>query len=136
VIFGSVPLVIGLAVPTPEPAPFLERLVVMMMFVPVLGFLHLFYSRYLKVSLDQDTLVISNFRREERIPLAAIWQVEQRRWTSPRSVIVRFDRVTNFGKQIEFLPQMEFSALLVGEHSVVEELRHLVAAAKKTARRR
>jgi hypothetical protein len=100
----------------------------------LLAFLGLVMYRYLgrlkKVTLDGNTLVISNYFSEARVPLKDVVEVTGSRWANTRQVTLTFDRDTAFGASIIFMPQARF--LWPGqEHPIARELRELVQQARE-----
>src|SRR5262245_13048894 len=83
-----------------------------------------------RVALTEDALHISNYRREIAVPLRDVASVKHS-WIGPRSVIVRFERENEFGRQVAFLPKHTFDELFWSS-PIVDRLRDAVAAAKKT----
>jgi len=83
-----------------------------------------------RVALSEDALHISNHRREIVVPLRDVASVNHS-WIGPKSVIVRFEREGEFGRQVAFLPKHTFDELF-WTSPIVGRLREAVAAAKKT----
>ena len=63
-----------------------------------------FCLRLKRVTLTDDALRISNYRREIVVPLRDVASVAYAR-LGVRAVVVRFARETEFGPEIRFLPQ-------------------------------
>jgi hypothetical protein len=76
-----------------------------------------------RVLLDGATLVISNFRKEIRVPATEIEDVRQTLLLSSKPITVTFKRDTDFGRSITFIPPVSFRPF--AEHRVVEDLRKL-----------
>ena len=84
-----------------------------------------FYVRLKKVAIDSDGLVISNYVREVRVPWRDVVKVTGNRWKKTHQVTITFDRDTDFGSSIVFMPKFRF--LWPGqEHPIAEELRDLM----------
>jgi hypothetical protein len=72
------------------------------------GFVFWYCSRLRKVTLDGDTLIVSDYRREVRVPLARVSGVKRRTWISPPEIIVTFDCDTGLGEKAIFIPSYRF----------------------------
>ena len=81
-----------------------------------------------RVTLTDDALRISNYRREIVVPLRDVASVAYSR-LGMRTVIVRFARETEFGAEIRFLPRRTVGAVFWSSLAV-DRLREAVAAAK------
>ena len=79
-----------------------------------------------RVALDGNTLVISNYLREIRVPAGEIVAVSQNRLFNLRPVTITFKQPTAFGGQISFMPPVSFR--LFSEDDVVSRLRRLATA--------
>jgi hypothetical protein len=86
----------------------------------------------LQVHQQGSTLVISNYRREERIPADQIEAVTRFWWARPGSVTIRFRGRTSFGRTISFLPE-ETPLSMIGlgwlDEEPAEHLRELAGRA-------
>lgn len=76
-----------------------------------------------RVHLDGNRLIVSNFRRESRIPLSDIATVRQNLWTNIRPITIAFRNRTPFGRKIQFMPTTRVRFWV--EDPVVDELRTL-----------
>jgi hypothetical protein len=96
----------------------------------VLGGLFLYWGcmRLKRVDLDEDSLYISNYLREVRIPLRDIEEVTENRWINIRPVTVEFRRDTEFGSRITFMPKTRWWGFWLA-HPVLGELE---AAARRS----
>jgi hypothetical protein len=84
-----------------------------------------FGGRLKKVTIEQDGLLISNYRREVLVPWQGVAQVSGGRWFNTRQVRITFDHDIGFGTSIVFMPKTRF--LWPGqEHPIAGELRDLV----------
>ncbi|HET7876704.1 MAG TPA: hypothetical protein VFN71_14370 [Methylomirabilota bacterium] len=86
--------------------------------------------RLKRVCVDGATLHISNYFREDRVPLASITAVRENRWVNIRPVTVEFRTPTAFGQRIVFMPRVCWF-LFWRPHPVALELRALVAEARR-----
>lgn len=85
-----------------------------------------------RVTLTDEELRISNYRRQIVVPLREVASVAHAR-LGLRAIIVRFAHETQFGVEIRFLPQRTFSGVggLLWSSPIVDRLRDAVAAAKQ-----
>lgn len=78
-----------------------------------------------QVSLQGDTLRLSDYSQEHAVPVSQLRSVEASRWTQPELITLHFGRDTGFGTSIVFIaPHRMF--FLGGEHPVAAELRSLI----------
>jgi len=96
--------ILGQGVPLQDPG------VRMLPWGGILGAAFLFWycSRLRKVILDGETLVISDYRREVRVPLARVARVKRTIWINPRTITVTFDSDTGLGEKAVFMPSRIF----------------------------
>jgi hypothetical protein len=96
----------------------------------VIGGLFLFWCcmRLKRVELDDDSLHISNYLREVRVPLRDIEEITENRWINIRPVTLEFRRDTEFGPRITFMPKTRWWGFWRA-HPVVGELE---AAARRS----
>lgn len=99
--------------------------------MPVLGgmLLYVMVMRLKKVVLDGDTLVISSYVREVRVPLKEVERVTGSILRNPEVIWLHFRWTTDFGDSIMFMPPLRFRLALFSVHPMVEELRELVSQA-------
>jgi hypothetical protein len=83
-----------------------------------------------RVAIDGDSILISNYSREVRLPLSAIIDVRENRWIKLHPVTIVFDRETPWGSNIKFMPRLRWFAFSWMSHPVVTELRDRAAAAR------
>ena len=69
-----------------------------------LSFAYWLFARVKYVSLDGTTLVISNFRREIRVPLSHLDKATGSLGVNPEVVWLYFRQSTSFGKKVLFVP--------------------------------
>lgn len=91
--------------------------------------LYWFCMRLKKVRLKEGTLLISNFRKEVKIPLRDVERVSGSILMHPELVWLRFRRSTELGTKVVFMAKSRFSLGLT-RHPVVEELKQLIETAK------
>ena len=77
-----------------------------------------------RVSLDGATLIVSNYWRSARIPVAALRRVTVERFVRGQPIALEFAEPTAFGRRVEFLPRSGFGAA-TRSAAVAEELRRL-----------
>jgi len=81
-----------------------------------------------KVRVNGGNLYISNFWKENVIPLNFIESVTENRWVNVHPVTIHFRGDTEFGRKISFMPKSRVM-FFWSSHPVVGELRRLAAAA-------
>lgn len=82
------------------------------------------FDRGKRVWLDDNVLVVSDYRREARIELTDVESVVATRFLKPDRVTIRFHRATVFGDRILFFPPARW--FVFSEHPVSQELSRLV----------
>ena len=99
--------------------------------ITILGSVALYWCcmRLKKVRLKEDTLLISNFRKELKIPLRDVARVAGSILMHPELVWLHFRSPTEFGLKVVFMGKSRISFGLT-RHPVVKELEHLIGTAK------
>jgi hypothetical protein len=92
-------------------------------------FLYWFCMRLKRVDLDDETLYVSNFFREIRVPLRDIEDVSENRWINIRPITVEFRRDTDFGSAIIFMPRTRWWKFW-RPHPVVGEIESAMRSAR------
>jgi hypothetical protein len=87
-----------------------------------------------KVELDDDSLIISDYRTEIRVPLDNVEKIDERSMTNPRRYKLTFREATDFGRRIVFLEPMAWTLNPWHECEEVAELRRAVADAQMAKR--
>lgn len=70
----------------------------------LLMFVARIFDRAKRVWIDDETLIVSDYRREARVALGEIESVEATRLMKPARVRIQFSRPTTFGDSIVFFP--------------------------------
>ena len=86
-----------------------------------------------RVSLEDDALLVSNFRTKWRIPYALIAEVTQNRWIKLRPITIRLKRDVGCGETVVFMPYVRMRWRFLDEDPEVEELRKLSGAQSVSA---
>ena len=81
-----------------------------------------------RVQLDGDALLVSNYLREERVPLRHLQSVTENVRLNTHPVTLQFRRDTGFGERIVFMPPIRLLGKWV-PHPLVPELRALAERA-------
>ena len=81
--------------------------------------------RVKKVALDGDSLIISNFRRELRVPLHNVKRVSGSIFLHPALICVQFRYPTDCGSNVVFIAPLRLFGF--GQHPLVRELQALVS---------
>ncbi|MHB8837987.1 MAG: hypothetical protein ACYC7F_03445 [Gemmatimonadaceae bacterium] len=86
-----------------------------------------------RIELDDDDLVISNYRTEIRVPLAEIEKISGPSMSNPQRYTITFAEATELGRRVTFMPPMVWSLMRGGEREEVAELRRAWEAARAKA---
>ncbi|HEY3286182.1 MAG TPA: hypothetical protein VGJ96_03570 [Gemmatimonadaceae bacterium] len=134
IVGGASPYILGLDSPHMHlnglsPTAFL--LMMLVGAIPVLAILWVTVVPLKHVVLDDDELIISNFRYEIRVPLSAVRAIDGPSFTNPKTYTIKFESPTEFGDAVMFLPPTTWS-LLPTEADEVAELRSAWEAARRT----
>lgn len=81
-----------------------------------------------RVTLEDDALLVSNFRTEWRIPYTLIAEVTQNRWIKLRPITIRLKRDVGCGETVVFMPYVRLRWRFLNEDPEVDELRKLAGA--------
>jgi hypothetical protein len=113
-----------------QPPPFDMRW--MFLFATLVGsaFIYLYCVRLKRVSVDDKSVVISNYLKSVVVPLRELEAVSENRWINIHPVTLHFRNKTAFGRRVVFMPTVRWFAFL-SSHPVVEELRAAAALAAK-----
>ena len=91
--------------------------------------------RIQKVDLDDDHLLVSNFFRVAKVPLACVTKVSGSILLSPELIFLRVEGCPEIGKTLVFMPHLRlFGGFSV--HPMVAELRERVEASGPSSRPR
>lgn len=108
----------------PEPLDVMAAVVIATVLIVVARIL----DRGKRVWIDGQQLIVSDFRKEIRVPFSAIRQVETTRFWKPDRVQIRFLQPTRFGDSIVFFTPgrwLDFSS----RNPVAEKIERLVSGA-------
>ena len=86
-----------------------------------------FGTRLKKVSVDDDNLYVSDYRKEITVPIREIENISEFYLSEPRWVTITLRSPSAFGTKIRFLATYRWIGTL-SSHPVVDELWQLVAA--------
>jgi hypothetical protein len=93
-------------------------------------------GRLMRVELDDDELVVSNYRAEIRVPLSHVATITGPSRSNPPRYTLTFEEPTELGRTIAFIPPMTWTLGRMKERDEVVELRTAWAAARSAAERR
>ena len=93
-------------------------------------------SSLVRLELDDDELLISNYRTEIRVPLANVASIKGPSNTNPPRYTLTFEEPTEFGPRISFLPPMQWSLMRLTEPEEVRVLRDAWESARASTERR
>ncbi len=68
--------------------------------------MYLTVMRYKKVSVDDEFLYVSNYRKEITIPLSNIGGVTEIKWVRTRPITIHLKTDSEFGRKIVFTPKL------------------------------
>lgn len=60
-----------------------------------------------EVSIDDETLVVSNYIRKTRIPVEQILEFSETHWIKPKMIMIKLKATSNAGSRIVFIPTLE-----------------------------
>ena len=90
-------------------------------------------GRLMRVELDDDDLIISNYRTEIRVPLANVAKIGGPSRSNPPRYTLTFEEPTDLGRSIAFIPPIAWTLGRMKERDEVVELRAAWAAARHAA---
>lgn len=82
----------------------------------------------MRVSDDGESLLVSNYLQEWKVPVALISEVAQNRWLELRPITTHLRIDPGCGKRVMFMPPLRMIFLFWREDPEVEELRSLASA--------
>ena len=80
--------------------------------------------RYKKVSVDDQVLYVSNYRKEIKIPVSDIADVTEIKWIRTRPVTIHLKTDSEFGRKIVFTPKFN-RFRIVADNPMIAELKEL-----------
>ncbi|MHB1097541.1 MAG: hypothetical protein ACYC3F_15380 [Gemmatimonadaceae bacterium] len=93
-------------------------------------------GRLMRVELDDDELIVSNYRTEIRVPLSNVARIGGPSRSNPPRYTLTFEEPTDLGRTIAFIPPIAWTLMRMKERDEVVELRAAWAAARSAAERR
>lgn len=87
-------------------------------------------GRLMRVELDDDELIISNYRTEIRVPLSNVAKIGGPSRSNPPRYTLTFEEPTDLGRTIAFIPPIGWTLGRRKERDEVVELRAAWAAAR------
>ena len=80
------------------------------------------------VILDNNYIIVKNFKKVIHFPIKQITSIDECRIITPRTIILTISPKSEFGGKIVFIPKAKFqmSFSLFREHPISEQLRNLV----------
>ena len=89
-----------------------------------------FGGRSLKVELDEDELILSDYRNETRVRLADLEAISGPTWTNPPRYTLTFSEPSEFGRKVTFIPPQDFGFGRESEARAIGELKAAWSAAR------
>lgn len=90
----------------------------------ITGVFYFTLMNYMKVSVDNDFLYISNYWKEIKIPLSGIGDVTEIVWLRGHPVTIHLKTPSDYGSKITFTPKSQ-GFKFFQPHPVVDELKAL-----------
>ena len=90
-------------------------------------------GRLMRVELDGDELIISNYRTEIRVPLANVVKIGGPSRSNPPRYTLTFEEPTELGRIIAFIPPIAWTLMRMKERDEVVALRTAWEAARSAA---
>lgn len=88
-------------------------------------------GRLMRVELDEDELIISNYRTEIRVPLSHVARITGPSLSNPPRYTLTFDEPTDLGRTIAFIPPVAWTLTRMKERDEVVALRAAWEAARR-----
>lgn len=88
-------------------------------------------GRLMRVELDEDELIISNYRTEIRVPLSNVAKIAGPSRTNPPRYTLTFEEPTDLGRTIAFIPPIAWTLMRMKEREEVVALRAAWEAARR-----
>ncbi len=88
-------------------------------------------GRLMRVELDEDELIISNYRTEIRVPLSNVTMIGGPSRSNPPRYTITFEEPTDLGRTVAFIPPITWTPMRLKERDEVVELRAAWAAARR-----
>jgi hypothetical protein len=85
--------------------------------------------KYKKVSIDEQFLYVSNYRKEITIPVSDIADVTEVKWFRTRPITIHLKNDSQFGRKIVFTPKLN-GFRIFADNPFVAELKELAANQK------
>ena len=101
-VFGMAPAIIS----TMRVAPVSAPIPIIALFLIFLGVMLFTFSRVKKITISDDGLSISNFRKSIRVPFTQI-KSARARFLDLGLLSIHFEAPTEFGKSVVFIPQFK-----------------------------
>ncbi len=97
----------------------------------LMGVLSLWWGyRFKRVGLDADSIYLSDFLQQAKLPLHEILSVSENRWIKAHTVTIEFAGATPWGHYVKFMPKIRFLVPGWISHPIVADLRDRVSWAK------
>jgi hypothetical protein len=90
--------------------------------------------RLKRVAVDGDSIYISDYFQEAKLPLSDILKVSENRWIQLHPITVEFAGRTPWGHYIKFMPKIRIFVPQWFSHPIVPELRDMVYWARADQR--
>lgn len=97
--------------------------------IGLFGIVSMYFTlmRYKKVSVDDEILYVSNYRKEIEIPVSNIADVTEIKWIRTRPVTIHLKNDSEFGRKIVFMSKFN-GFRIFADNPIVAELKELSKA--------
>ena len=85
---------------------------------------------YKDVSVDDEFLYVSNYRKEIKIPVSNIENVTEIKWIRTRPITIHLKNDSEFGRKIVFMPKFN-GFRIVADNPMIAELKKLAKSERK-----
>ena len=90
--------------------------------------------RLKRIAVDGDSIYVSDYFREAKLPLGDILEVGENRWLDLHPITIEFASSTPWGHYIKFMPKIRVFVPQWFSHPIAAELRDMVYWAKASQR--
>ncbi len=117
----------------PGLAPYQARILMAVAAVIAIAVMWWALGRLMRVELDDDELIVSNYRTEIRVPLANVAKIGGPSRSNPPRYTLTFEEPTDLGRTVAFIPPIAWTLGRMKERDEVVALRVAWAAARSAA---
>lgn len=119
IIFFGIGTIPSLFNPTAKSG--LPTIYILFIWIVAVAFVYWFGIRLKKVGIFGDSLYVSNYQKEIKIPLSEVADVTENVWVNIHPVTIHLKNESEFGNKIVFMPTFRAFAFW-SSHPIVDEL--------------